>query len=271
MLEVLPDHLTLQTKCVLLRKLREHYRNPESHALIVSIHSWRQPIIPLVEHIIHRAYTAGLPENVASRLQWLSSGSMQAANALLAEAEVQAAAHSASFLSLEFENIERLIANLPARKSVQHAILLPYGTIKVTIDRSKKMHEDQRRTSAPREEGKSLERQTPSGLLQNALLNLDKEQVKKLSETAAEHALNLELDKVRAERRFENASRDMDSFIDQSSRLERSQASDYSMQAEFESASGRTNVKVAKQSSRVTLAIAVIVAVLLLILFASRH
>ena len=47
---------------------------------------------------------------------------MQAASALLAEVEAQAAKNAASFLDQEFRNIERLLAGLPARKVIQHAI-----------------------------------------------------------------------------------------------------------------------------------------------------
>jgi hypothetical protein len=220
LLESLPSFLSFPVKCDLLRKLREHYRHPESHQVTVSIHSWQEPIKPLVERIIHRAYTAELPEEVASRLAWLSSGSMQAATALLAEVEAQAAKNATALLDQEFRNIERLLTNLPASKAVQHSISLPYGTIRVTVNRSKRMDNmdnEEKRDLVPRDQGTSLERQTPGGLLDNALKNLDREQVKRLSETAAEHALNLKVEKVRADARFENASRDMDQFVENAS------------------------------------------------------
>ena len=130
--------------------------------------------------------------------------------------------------------------------------------------------DDQRRDLVP-QDNTSLERQTPGGLLQNALKNLDTDQVRKISETAAEQAVNLEVEKVRAERRYQHASRDLDQFVEQAARLDRSQASDYRMEAEFESASGRTHVQVSKSSSKVTVIIAVIIGIVLLLLFASRR
>ena len=272
LLEALPSFLSLSVKCDLLRKLREHYKRPESHAVTVSIHSWRESIKPLVERLIHRAYTAELPETVSSRLQWLSSGNMLAANAMLAEVEAQAAMSATAYLEKEFSNIERLMTHLPANKVVQHSIVLPYGTIAINVNRNKTMNNDEhKRDLAPREQGTGLERQTPGGLLQDALKHLDRDQIKKLSETAAEHGLSLEAERVRGERRFENASRDMDQFVEQASRLDRSQASDYKMQAEFESASGRTNVQVSKSASKVTVIIAIVIALVLLLLFASSH
>lgn len=121
------------------------------------------------------------------------------------------------------------------------------------------------------ENNSSLERQTPGGLLHSALKNLDGEQVRKLSEVAAQQALNLEVERVKAERRYQAASRDMDEFVEQAGKLDRSQASDYRMQGDFESASGKTNVQVSKNASHVTVIIAVIIGIVLLILFASRN
>jgi hypothetical protein len=124
----------------------------------------------------------------------------------------------------------------------------------------------------PQENNISLERQhTPGNLLDTALTHLDREQVKKLSGTAAEKALNIQEEKVRAELRFQHSSRDMNEFVETATRLDRSQASDYKMQAEFESASGKTHVQVSKHGSYVTLAIAVVVGIFLLLIFLSRH
>ena len=272
LLEILPSFLTVPAKCELLQKLREHYRNPESYELTLSIYNWRGVIGPIVQRLIHKSYTAELPENVQSRLNWLSSGSMQAAKMLLAEAEVQAARNSVALLHAEFQNIDRLLVSLPARKLIQHSICLPYGIIKITFNRSMKMeNEDQSHSLVPQDQNTSLEKQTPGSLLDNALSHLDQEQVKKLSATAAEKALNIKEEKIRADHRFVNASRDMNEFIENASRLDRSQASDYKMQAEFESASGKTHVQVAKQGSKITLVIAIVIGIVLLLLFLSRH
>jgi hypothetical protein len=273
LLEILPSFLTLQTKCALLQKLREHYRNPESHQLTISVYNWRRAVLPIVQHLIHKSYTARLPESVQSRLTWLSSGSMQMAKALLAEAEAQVARNSVGLLDAEFQNIDRMLNNLPRRRVIQHSITLPYGTIKITFDRSKKMENDEQRPDFPAQDQSTglVKQQTPGGLLDAALTHLDREQVKRLSEVAAEKALNIKEEKVRAEMRFGNASRDMNEFIDNASRLDRSQASDYKMQGEFESASGRTNVQVSKQGSKVTLVIAIVIGLVLLLLFMSRH
>ena len=152
LLETLPTFLPLPVKCDLLRKLREHYRSPESHNLTVSVYAWRESIKPLVERLIHRAYTAEVPEGVASRLNWLSSGSMQATKALLAEAEAIAAKNTVAYLEREFQNIERLLS-VPSNKLVTDTISLPYGTIKIIINRSAKMpnpNDDPRRDLVPR-------------------------------------------------------------------------------------------------------------------------
>lgn len=134
------------------------------------------------------------------------------------------------------------------------------------------MENDPQRPEFPaQEQNTALAKQTPGSLLDNALMHLDKEQVTKLSAVAAEKALNLKEEKLRAEMRYQNSSRDMNEFIENASRLDRSQASDYKMQADFESASGRTNVQVSKQGSKVTLVIAIVIGLVILYLLTSRH
>ena len=131
---------------------------------------------------------------------WLSSGSMQAAKALLAEAEAQAARNSVAFLDSEFQNIDRMLISLPGQRLIQHSINLPYGTIKITFNRSMTMPNDnQNPGSVPQDPNTSLAKQAPGNLLNTALSNLKPEQVNRLSQIAAEKALNIQEEKVRAE------------------------------------------------------------------------
>lgn len=58
---------------------------------------------------------------------------MQAAKALLAEAEAYTARNSVAFLDSEFRNIDRMLLTLPRQEIIQHSITLPYGTMPESI------------------------------------------------------------------------------------------------------------------------------------------
>ena len=132
--------------------------------------------------------------------------------------------------------------------------------------------DDNRRDLVPQNQHSDRDRENPAGLLQNALKNLDEAQTKNLSEETARKAIELRLERERANDRFENAGREMNRFAQKASDLDRSQqASDFRMQGNFEGASGHTNIQVSKNTSKVTVIIALVIAILLLLVFMSRR
>src|SRR5207245_9234586 len=98
-------------------------------------------------------------------------GDMQIARAILAEAEAQASKAAVAFLEQEFSNIDRLIASVGGNHAVVHEITLPYGCIRVTIDRSARMSEEkEERDLVRRDEQTQLQKpQSVERLLQDAL------------------------------------------------------------------------------------------------------
>ena len=71
--------------------------------------------------------------------------------------------------------------------------------------------------------------------------------------------------------RLEHSGQEMNDFINNAGRLDKSQVSDYKMQGTFKGASGETHVQVSKEGSKVTLVVAIVVGLILLLVFLSRH
>lgn len=71
LLETLPAFLSFETKCALLQKLRDRYRNPESHQLTLSIYEWRSAVLPLVQHLIINPTRLNCPK--AYKADWRGS------------------------------------------------------------------------------------------------------------------------------------------------------------------------------------------------------
>jgi hypothetical protein len=99
---------------------------------------------------------------------------------------------------------------------------------------------------------------------------LTDEQVNKFSERAAEEGLKLKVGEIQAEGRYQNTTRDTDQFVETAKRLN-NQTSDFEMHGDFHSASGQTSVHVSKRGSWLTLVIAIVIALVLLLIFVSRH
>lgn len=273
----LPQVLDFNEKCDLLRKLRVGYCRPETHSLTVTPTNYRSQILPLAKRIIERARTANLPQYVESKLNWLASGDMQVAKSILAEAEVQEGLTALHLIHDEFTNIEILLQSLEGRGKIFHRIKLPYGIINLKIKRSGWMDRKNNDDSIPSDDkglvqrqGQSLFRPSVSDIMDNALGNLDEQQVRNVSEQATREALRLEVERRQAQNRFENASKDMSNFIDNADLMDRRNR-DFEMRGEYETASGKTSIRVSRQKTQTTVIVAVVVFIaLLLIYFANR-
>lgn len=108
----------------------------------------------------------------------------------------------------------------------------------------------------------------PTGsLLDSALASLPAEQREKLIQKALDKKLDLDVEAIKANLRFNSSSADMVNTVDQVRKLEASTRSDYTVRANCETASGNTSVEVKKSNNTVVIVIAVVVAIVFLVLF----
>lgn len=107
----------------------------------------------------------------------------------------------------------------------------------------------------------------PGNLLDAALANLPPEQRQALAQKALERKLDIDADAVKADMRHLASSADMANTIRNVRELERSTKSDYTVKADYETASGHTNVEIKKSNNTVIIVIAIVIAILVLVLF----
>jgi hypothetical protein len=105
-------------------------------------------------------------------------------------------------------------------------------------------------------------------LLDTAFQNLPAEQRDKLLAKALDKKLELEVDAAKAAQRHDRSGIDMNNTVRHVRDLESSTKSDYTVRANFETASGNTSVEVKKSNNTTIIVIAVVVAVIFLVLFA---
>lgn len=109
----------------------------------------------------------------------------------------------------------------------------------------------------------------PGSLLDEALSSLPKDQQEKLLSKAIEKRLDIDEESKRADLRYHASSVDMANTIHQVDALENSTKSDYTVRAEYETASGKTNIEVKKSNNTVIIVIAIVIGVILLLMFAN--
>jgi hypothetical protein len=107
----------------------------------------------------------------------------------------------------------------------------------------------------------------PGNLLDSALAHLPQEQQLALMQKALERKLEIDAKAVEADQRHRASSVDMANTIHQVRALENSTRSDYTVRADYETASGRTNVEIRKSNNTVIIVIAIVIGVLVLMLF----
>lgn len=113
-----------------------------------------------------------------------------------------------------------------------------------------------------------VNRPASGNLLEAAFQDLPLEQRQKLIEKALEKKLELDVEAVRAEQRHTRSERDMHNTVRNVQDLESSTKSDYSVTANFETASGKTSIEIKKSNNTTIIVVAVTIAVIFLVLFA---
>lgn len=104
------------------------------------------------------------------------------------------------------------------------------------------------------------------GLLHRAFQDLSPEDQRKFQAKATELALQQEVANLDAKRRFEASGAEMHRHVDLVKEHEKIK-SDFTIHSEFETASGKTTVKVSKANNTLYIVIAVVIAVVFFVMF----
>ena len=103
-------------------------------------------------------------------------------------------------------------------------------------------------------------------ILDRAFQSLTPEQQQKLLAVASEQALQQEIKDREAQRKFDASGADMQRHVALVREHERNK-SDFTATSEFETASGRTTVKVSRSNNTLFIVIAVVIAVIFFVMF----
>ncbi len=131
----LPQVMSYDLKCEVLRKLMKEYCPKNNYELTASIADWEEKLAPLVKTVIDKPYTATLPRLIEEKLQWLAGDEMQVARDILRNSQMQEGKIAVSLLRQEVSEIENLLESAKGEPTITHCLKLPYGTINLKIKR----------------------------------------------------------------------------------------------------------------------------------------
>jgi hypothetical protein len=128
--------------------------------------------------------------------------------------------------------------------------------------------EDEKNELVPKKQ--SLFPISAEDIVDNALENLDENQARRVTEKAADEIVRLAVEKRKAEYKTAAAQEEMRNLIHNADLLDKS-VGDYKINSTFETASGTTNVEIAKsknnQTNLILVAVGFVIVVLLLVFF----
>lgn len=277
LLNLLPPFLSQDKRYELVKKLRDYYMNERqtNERVTTSPELWKQDLLPVVNRIVEKSSNFKLPEELKTRVAWLSGGDAESANKILKSVEQEEAKLRTAYLDVEFRRIDQYVNIVENTQSVAHTITLPQGTIHVTIQQKKKpfinkvfggrkMDKDNHEL-VPREElERALVKQQSIGELLNLSFDdLNEKQKTALRERVLNEKFNLELSQHKADQRFTNSTRDMANTIKAVHGLEQASKSDYEIKSSFETASGSTNITVKKNNNTVIIVVAIVIGIII--------
>ena len=284
LVELLPPFLSEAQRFDLIRKLRAHHLKREELYLTTTPEQWHAELTPLIQKLFEHGAQFILPPVVYQKATWLANGNSTVAQNILRVIDEEEAHLRLSRIENEFNRIEFLVANVKNLEPVRHKIELPQGSILVTIQKQRKTiahkiieffrggqnmeneNENDKLVPQVKPSGEIIRRVTPGNILDTSLEKLPEEQQRKLADKVAEEKISLGVSAEKAEQRHYDSSRDMANTIRAADALERTTRSDYEVKGTFDTASGRTDIKIKKNNNTVIIVVAIVVGIVILLL-----
>jgi len=279
LIEFLPPFLTKGQRYELVKKLRQHHLKRENLYLWTTPEHWREELLPLLAQQIEQSKKFQLPQTVYAKAAWLSDGNTEAALQILRAIEEEEARVRLSRLDEEFKRIEFLLRNVENMQPVHHKIVLPQGDVSVTIKNKEKTFlekissilvggnnmDSESNQLVPRSQANTgiTKREVPGSLLNASLAQLTEEQRKALAEKAVAEKLGLDVSAEVAEQRHYDSTRSMAQTIQAADALERNTRSDFDIKSSHDTASGRTDIHIKKNSNTAMIVIAVVIGIII--------
>lgn len=285
LLDLLPPLLPFELRLELIRKLRAHYLQPERIVVSACFEDWKSVVNPAVARVVSKSLNHNLPSDIIRVARWLANEDSLLANQLLARAEQEEAKIRTSLLNEEFARIETLATQFSQKQlSFQHMIRVPNGEILVKIAPRQKLRgigallrkewtlsnsEHDPATALAKIGNTSIARRPDDNLLDMATRSLTPEDADALRRKALEAKLELDVAAREADHRFVNASRDMAGTVKMAHELDQGR-NDYQIESTYETASGRTTVRVKRATNQTIAVLVAAVAIVILLIFLSQ-
>jgi hypothetical protein len=276
-LEILPSLLSDSQRYTLIKKLRSYHlalNKKKTLRLHATSDQWREKLFPIIKEQLEAGAKFELPPQVMAKASWLSQGGSKSAIMILKAIDEEEAHLRLRFIEDEFRRITVLLDHVKYMQPITHEIFLPQGNLDVTITpRSKSVIEEigdffqspytmSENQLVPKHDNQLVRKEIPDSLLNLQLQNLTPEQRTRLAERVVDERLSLDVNREKAEQRFHDSSRDMANTVRAADAINSTTKADFEVHSTHDTASGRTDIRIKKNSGSVIIVVAVIVGII---------
>jgi len=252
LLEIVPRVLDFAAKLELYRQLRNAHRKREAINLRLTYPIADQLNLVVAEtwRVVEHARAQPIPEVVSARLTWLSHGDGMAARQLVSAIELEEGQQVAAMLREELTTLLSATELSGISPRIQHVIELPHGTVTLEITEKKKWKWPMTKKESEHEntlpalvDDRSLAR--PIGdIIDQALEQGGSEEIARAAQI---EALRLAAKQRESAMDSTAANREIVEFLEQVHDASTVRDMDFSADADFKRASGRTHMRVERK------------------------
>jgi hypothetical protein len=279
MTQLVPHFFTSAQKFECIKALRrrsigKHYKN-----IYVTISDWRDKVRAELIEIIGVATKYEFSPQLTSMATWLADDDARQMRLLLASVDAEEAATATAYVETELQRLEAFVSTIQHTASACHKISFEWGTLTInfSIQQPVKTFATKLKevlgmnTGDPNKNGQlslstNQPNHRPGALLHGLVSQLSDEEKRNLSIVAAKEQLSLDVSALKADQRHRDSLQDMANTAKLVNTLDQNSRADYDVKSDFNTASGKTEIRVQRKANQNVALIVIILGAILLFL-----
>lgn len=279
MTQLVPHFFTRAQKFECIKALRRRSIGKRHKSIHVTISDWRDKVRAELREIIGIATNYEFSPQLTSMATWLADDDAQQMRILLAAVAAEEAATCTAYVESELHRLEAFVSTIHHTASATHKITFEWGTLTVIfltnqpvktfstrLKEALGMNIDDPNQNRQLSLPANQPTHRPGTLLSGLVSQLSEAERRELALVAAKEQIGLDVNAMRAEQRHQDSLRDMASTAKMVNTLDQNSKADYDVRSEFNTASGKTEIRVERKANQNVALIVIILGAILLFL-----
>jgi len=279
MTQLVPHFFTRTQKFECIKALRRRSIGKRHQSVYVTVTDWRDKVRSELAEIIGVATKYEFSPQLTSMATWLADDDAQQMRLLLASVDAEEAATATAYVEVELHRLEAFVSTIQHTASATHKISFVWGTLTVNFSiqqpaktLSTKFKEAFGMNTDDSNKNRQLSLPTnqvaykPGALLSGLVSQLSEAERRDLALVAAKEQIGLDVNAMKAEQRHHDSLRDMANTAKMVNTLDQNSRADYDVKSDFDTASGKTEIRVQRKANQNVALIVIILGAILLFL-----